>query len=239
MLILACDTSNTTCCAGVYDDGREIAYEVSFEMRTHSETFMPLLHRVMEKAGIRHSDLDAYAICVGPGSFTGIRIGLSAVKGMSAASGVPCIAVSSTEALARSVTNVVHPEERTILVPAFDARNKRVFAGVYSNHDYEVRIEEGAYAADDLADKIALLPDVMKSKLIVLGSGAEAMKDALSGKLGINADYAAGAMIMPVGIDAAARAAVEKTRGTAIQDAAAIKASYCAVSSAERYRKPV
>ena len=46
MLILACDTSNTTCCAGVYDDGREIAYEVSFEMRTHSETFMPLLHRV-------------------------------------------------------------------------------------------------------------------------------------------------------------------------------------------------
>ena len=226
MLILACDTSNTTCCAGVYDDGREIAYEVSFEMRTHSETFMPLLHRVMEKAGIRHSDLDAYAICVGPGSFTGIRIGLSAVKGMSAASGVPCLAVSSTE-------------ERTILVPAFDARNKRVFAGVYSNHDYEVRIEEGAYAADDLADKIALLPDVMKSKLIVLGSGAEAMKEALSGKLGINADYAAGAMIMPVGIDAAARAAVEKTRGTAIQDAAAIKASYCAVSSAERYRKPV
>lgn len=239
MILLACDTSNSTCCAGVYEDGRELAYEVSFETKTHSETFMPLLHRVMEKSGISHSDLDCYAVCVGPGSFTGIRIGLSAVKGMSAASGIPCVAVSSTEALARSVTNVVHPEERTILVPSFDARNKRVFAAAYNNSDYEIRIEEGAFAATELADRLADTEDIMKSKIIVLGSGADSIREALADKLGINADYAPGAMIMPVGIDAAARASIAKTNGAAIVSAAAVKASYCAVSSAERYRKPV
>lgn len=237
MLILACDTSNSTCCAGVYDDGKELAYEMSFEKKTHSETFMPLVHRVMEKSGIKHSELDAYAICVGPGSFTGIRIGLSAVKGMSAASGVPCIAVSSTEALARSVTNVVHPEERTLLLPAFDARNKRVFAAVYDNSGYAVRIKEGAYAASDLADELTDLPDIMKTKIIVLGSGSDAVREALADKLGINADYAPGAMITPSGINAAARAGVDATDGKTIVSAAEIKAAYCAVSSAERYRK--
>ena len=116
MKILVCDTSNQNCSAGVYEDGREIAYELSFETRTHSETFMPLVHRVMEQAKITHKDLDAYAVTVGPGSFTGIRIGLAAVKGMALAAGKPCISVSSTEALARSCENATATSrEETIL----------------------------------------------------------------------------------------------------------------------------
>ena len=102
MKLLVCDTSNTNCSAGIFEDGREICYELSFETKTHSETFMPLVHSVMEKAGIRHEDLDGYAVTVGPGSFTGIRIGLAAVKGMALAADKKCIPVSSTEALARS-----------------------------------------------------------------------------------------------------------------------------------------
>jgi len=77
MKILACDTSNSTCCAGVYEDGKELSYELSLEMKTHSETFMPLVERVLKNANTNCNDLDATAVTVGPGSFTGIRIGIS------------------------------------------------------------------------------------------------------------------------------------------------------------------
>ena len=152
MKILVCDTSNQNASAGVYEDGKEIAYEISFETRTHSETFMPLVHRVMQRAKISHAELDAYAVTVGPGSFTGIRIGLAAVKGMALAAGKPCIAVSSTEALARSCENATATaREETIVVPAIDARNNRVFARAVEDDTLKTLIAENAYDADDLA----------------------------------------------------------------------------------------
>ena len=82
MKILVCDTSNQNASAGIYEDGKEIVYELSFEKRTHSETFMPLVHRVMKLAKMSHSELDAYAVVVGPGSFTGLRIGSATAKGL-------------------------------------------------------------------------------------------------------------------------------------------------------------
>ena len=81
MLILACDTSDSTCCAGLYRDGEELGYELSMERKTHSETFMPLVARVFEKLSLTYDDIDEIAVTVGPGSFTGIRIGLSAILG--------------------------------------------------------------------------------------------------------------------------------------------------------------
>ena len=62
MKLLVCDTSNSNCSAGVFEDGKEICYELSFETKTHSETFMPLVHSVMEKAGVKHEELDGYAV---------------------------------------------------------------------------------------------------------------------------------------------------------------------------------
>ena len=187
MRLLVCDTSNSNCSAGIFEDGKEICYELSFETLTHSETFMPLVHRVMEKAGVKHEDLDGYAVTVGPGSFTGIRIGVAAVKGMALAAGKKCIAVSSTEALARSCENAtMTPKNETLIVPAIDARNNRVFA---------------CAAEDDKAG------------------------------YGLNIYYAPGAAIMPKGVAAAAFA------GKELIDGRDLKASYCAVSQAERLKK--
>lgn len=232
MIILACDTSNSSCCAGVFDNGKPLAYNISTEKRTHAEVFMPLLHDVVIMSGKSHQDIDAYAICVGPGSFTGIRIGISSIKGMSAASDKPCIAVSSTKALAMSVENVVSDPSKTIIIPAFDARNKRVFASVLKNDTYEELVEEGAYEASSLADRIAEIYD--GRKIIVVGNGAEALKEALDSRA-VDAEYADGAIITPIGIDKAARDRIANEGEGVIVNAAEIKASYCAVSSAERY----
>ena len=231
MKILVCDTSNSTCCAGVYEDGREIAYKLSFEKRTHSETFMPLVHEVMSEANITHADLDAYAVTVGPGSFTGVRIGLSAVKAMALAAGKGCIPVSSTEALARSVDNAtVANSTETLIVPAFDARNNRVFAQAAEDDTAKALVKEDAYDADDLVAKILAVPEVIygkRSQIIVVGDGADTMKAAFE-RAGahVNVYYAGGAAILPKGIAQAAFAKGE----AGIISGRDVEASYCAAS---------
>ncbi|MBO4449430.1 MAG: tRNA (adenosine(37)-N6)-threonylcarbamoyltransferase complex dimerization subunit type 1 TsaB [Clostridiales bacterium] len=236
MKILVCDTSNQNASAGIYEDGKEIAYELSFETRTHAETFMPLVHRVMKTAKVSHEDLDAYAVTVGPGSFTGIRIGLAAVKGMALAAGKPCIPVSSTEALARSCENATASSKaETIMVPAIDARNNRVFARVLEDDTLKTLIPENAYDADDLAVRIKNIPEVVygtRRQILVVGSGAEVLKKAFErNKVHINVYCAKGIAITPKGVAAAAFAAPEPV------SARDIKATYCAVSQAERLKK--
>lgn len=231
MKILVCDTSNSTCCAGVYEDGREVAYKLSLEKKTHSETFMPLVHEVMEQAGITHAELDAYAVTVGPGSFTGVRIGLAAVKAMALAAGKGCIPVSSTEALARSVDNVTAArKEDTLIVPAFDARNNRVFAQAMEDDTAKTLVAENAYDADDLVKKILQIPEIIygaRSQILVVGDGADTMKAAFE-RAGahVNVYYARGAAILPKGIAAAAYAKGE----AAVVSGRDIEASYCAAS---------
>ncbi|MBQ5520118.1 MAG: tRNA (adenosine(37)-N6)-threonylcarbamoyltransferase complex dimerization subunit type 1 TsaB [Clostridiales bacterium] len=236
MKLLVCDTSNSNCSAGVFEDGKEICYELSFETKTHSETFMPLVHIVMAKAGVKHEDLDGYAVTVGPGSFTGIRIGVAAVKGMALAAGKKCIAVSSTEALARSCENAtMTPKNETLIVPAIDARNNRVFAQAAEDDTLKALIPEDAYDADALTEKISKIPEVIYGKrrqILVVGSGATVMKKAFEkAGYGLNIYYAPGAAIMPKGVAAAAFA------GKELIDARDLKASYCAVSQAERLKK--
>lgn len=231
MKILVCDTSNSTCCAGVYEDGREVAYKLSLEKKTHSETFMPLVHEVMEQAGITHAELDAYAVTVGPGSFTGVRIGLAAVKAMALAAGKGCIPVSSTEALARSIDNVTAArKEDTLIVPAFDARNNRVFAQAMEDDTAKTLVAENAYDADDLVKKILQIPELIygaRSQILVVGDGADTMKAAFE-RAGahVNIYYARGAAILPKGIAAAAYAKGE----AGIISGRDIEASYCAAS---------
>ena len=236
MRLLVCDTSDKNCSAGIFEDGKEICYELSFESKTHSETFMPLVHRVMERAQMKHEDLDGYAVTVGPGSFTGIRIGVAAVKGMALGANKKCIAVSSTEALARSCDNVtMTPKEETIIVPAFDARNNRVFAQAAMDDTMHNLIPENAYDADELVAKIEKIPELIYGKIrqvIVVGSGANVLKKAFE-KAGsrLNIYYAPGAAIVPKGVARAAFASGE------LIDARDLKASYCAVSQAERLKK--
>ena len=225
MLILACDTSNSTCCAGLYEDGKELMFELSNTGRTHSETFMPIVDKIVKESGKDYKDIDA--VDVGPGSFTGIRIGLSAVKGLCLAMGKPCIPVSSTKALALSVENVTAEEKDSVFIPCFDARNNRVFASVRGGDGYSELIEEGAYDADDLAEKAK--PYIEGKTVFLLGNGADTMQKALEGT-GADIQNAKGCVILPKGV-------YKASEGIEPVSAAGVGAVYCAVSSAERLKK--
>ena len=146
MLILACDTSNSACSACLYEDGRILAQSLLSLGRTHSLTFMPLVHDLMKCSGREYKELDAFACTVGPGSFTGIRIGVSAVKAMAMVAEKPAVAVSSLAALAFPF--FLH--KKALIVAMTDARNRRVFSAAY----YEGRevISENARTIDELME---------------------------------------------------------------------------------------
>ncbi len=103
MRILALDTATSACSAALWHDGRVCARRLVRMERGQSEALMPMVLDVLAEAGCGFSQLDLLAVTVGPGAFTGLRIGLAAARGMALASGIPCLGVTTLEAVAHGV----------------------------------------------------------------------------------------------------------------------------------------
>jgi tRNA threonylcarbamoyladenosine biosynthesis protein TsaB len=126
MLILAIDTALDACAAGVLDTdtGEIIATESQAMKRGHAEALMPLIGRVMKDSGIGFATLDRIAVTTGPGSFTGLRVGLSAARGIALAANKPVVGLSTLAAYAAPVVseNAAHP-----VISVIDARHDHVY----------------------------------------------------------------------------------------------------------------
>jgi tRNA threonylcarbamoyladenosine biosynthesis protein TsaB len=129
MLILAIDTALDACSAAVLDSGASklIAQESQPMKRGHAEALMPLIARVMGEAAIAFAALDRIAVTTGPGSFTGLRVGLSAARGIALAAGKPVVGITTLTAYAAPVVsvNAVQP-----VISAIDARHDHVYVQV-------------------------------------------------------------------------------------------------------------
>ena len=101
MKILGVESSATSASVSVVENGKVIALESSNTGLTHSQTLMPMVKSTLEKADVTINDIDYIAVSNGPGSFTGIRIGVSLVKGLSDPLNKKCVAVSTLEAIAK------------------------------------------------------------------------------------------------------------------------------------------
>src|SRR6476620_744570 len=126
MLILAIDTALDACAAGVLDTdaGHLIARESLSMIRGHAEALMPLIARVIRESGVGFAALDRIAVTTGPGSFTGLRVGLSAARGIGLAAGQPVVGLTTLSAYAAPI--VSENGEHQILV-AIDARHAQVY----------------------------------------------------------------------------------------------------------------
>ncbi len=126
MRVLAIDTALATCAAAVLDgEGGDIrAREAQAMQRGHAEALMPLIARVMQRAGLGFDDLDRIAVTVGPGSFTGLRVGIAAARGIALASGKPVIGVTT---LAAYAAPFVLSDKMRPVVAAVDARHDHVY----------------------------------------------------------------------------------------------------------------
>jgi tRNA threonylcarbamoyladenosine biosynthesis protein TsaB len=133
MLILAIDTALDACAAGVLDTdaGKLIARESEAMKRGHAEALMPLIARVIKASGLGFAALDRIAVTTGPGSFTGLRVGLSAARGIALAAAKPVVGVTTLTAYAAPVVNEggEHP-----VISAIDARHDHVYLQVVAGN---------------------------------------------------------------------------------------------------------
>lgn len=162
MKILAVDTAGKTAGVALLQDGR-LLYEVYLDGGlTHSETLLPLIDNCLKLCGLTCADIDLFGVNAGPGSFTGLRIGLAAVKGLAFPRHTPCAPVSTLEALA-----VGHVGQGTVLC-ALDARRGQVYSAAFDLETHARLLEDDARAAASLADFVKSC----KKPLFFVGDGA-------------------------------------------------------------------
>ena len=176
MLILACDTSGNSCSACLIEDGKIKAESFLSAGLTHSQTFMPMVEEMRKSAAVAYTEIDAFACAVGPGSFTGIRIGVSAIKTMAMLVKKPAVPVSSLKALA----NPFAAMKNTLIISLIDARNRRVFSSGYLNE--KDMIPESAGAVEDLWDMITKIYEKYPkncTSILLCGNAASMYKEEL------------------------------------------------------------
>src|SRR5215469_11183202 len=129
MRVLAIDTALAACAAAVLDTSDGIvASETSPMVRGHAEALMPLIARVMKQSGLTFRDLDRIAVTIGPGSFTGVRVGLAAARGFGVATNVPVVGISTLSVYAAPY---LAGNGKSPVVAAIDARHDHVFLQVF------------------------------------------------------------------------------------------------------------
>ena len=148
MRILAVDTSSRTVSAALMQDGRMEARFWAENGRTHSEALFPCVESVLAGAGVRVDQIDVFAAVTGPGSFTGLRIGVSAVKAMAYARATRTVGIPTLDALAYNLTKY----RCALSVPLIDARNNQVYAAIYGEPGEAVGSEFGGNVSDDSTD---------------------------------------------------------------------------------------
>lgn len=165
MKILAIETSAKSVSAAVVENGVPLASAYQNMGLTHSRTLMPLVDGMLSAAGLRVRDMNLLATANGPGSFTGLRIGVSALKGLAWALEKPCCGVSTLAAMAR---NLAHMEG--LIICAMDARRNQVYNALFLAHDGVLtrQCPDRAIGLAELAEEIKNRPEPK----FVVGDGA-------------------------------------------------------------------
>lgn len=174
-MILGIDSSAITAGCALYKDGKIVAETFLNTSHTHSETLLPMVSTMLESAKLTLSDLDKIAVTTGPGSFTGLRIGISCVKGMCFGADKPCVPVSTLEAIAYNFVQI-----DGIICACMDARCKQVYNALFKSENGVItRIcEDRAISAAALSEELAALDE----RVILAGDGAELMNGFTDGK---------------------------------------------------------
>ena len=171
MKILAVDTSSAICSVAILEDDKLIDKNELDDGKTHSENLMPLLDELLKRNSIDVKEIEMIACTVGPGSFTGIRIGVATIKPIAEVLNIKVASVMSLEALARNVEN------KETIVSLIDARNNQVYAGIFDKN-YNKKEE---YIADDINEVIKVLEKY--ENITFVGNGAILHKELLTNSL--------------------------------------------------------
>ncbi len=229
MIILALESSAVAASAAVCKDGQIISEAFLNIGLTHSQTLLPLAQNALSAANLQIGDVDILAVSSGPGSFTGIRIGVAAAKGMALANNKPCYGISTLEAMAwtASVTDA-------LICPIMDARCMQVYTALFAkNEDCVERItEDDALKIDELSD----LLHKQNRPILLLGDGAEKYYKTLS-ESGLNITLASAAIRHQHASGTALAARARYKNGIDPIESEKLVPCYLRLSQAERERQ--
>jgi tRNA threonylcarbamoyladenosine biosynthesis protein TsaB len=168
MIVLALDTAQNACSVAVLDGDRTLASATEPMQRGHQERLAPMVAEVMVQAGACFDQLDRIGVTVGPGSFTGLRVGLAFAKAMSLALDIPCIGVGTLEALAAGQTGFV--------VSAIDAKRDQIYLQIFQD-GVALTSPEGV----DLGTAAARLTELWSGgAATIIGTGAPLLEGVIA-----------------------------------------------------------
>ncbi len=169
--ILHLETATTNCSVSIAKDGEMLVLkENNAANYSHSEQLHVFIKEALEEASLSFSDLDAVAISKGPGSYTGLRIGVSSAKGLCFSLDIPLISVPTLQSMAHQVD--IKPGE--LVIPVLDARRMEVYSCVYNASYKEVRETRA-----EIIEEASFSEFVSDSKVYIIGSGAEKIRGVL------------------------------------------------------------
>jgi len=169
-IILNIETATTNCSVSIAKDGRMIALkEHNNASYSHSEDLHQFIKETLEEAAISITDLDAIAVSKGPGSYTGLRIGVSAAKGLCFALDIPLIGISTLESMVSQLKL-----QEGVVIPALDARRMEVYSAVFNSNHEQIRETGVEEVQPNIYDKFT-----QQGQVYVIGNGALKCREIL------------------------------------------------------------
>ncbi|RJQ49506.1 MAG: tRNA (adenosine(37)-N6)-threonylcarbamoyltransferase complex dimerization subunit type 1 TsaB [Nitrospiraceae bacterium] len=223
MKILAIETATLAGSIAILDDTTGLVGEVRVDVRiAHAERLMPSLEWLLKTSGVSINDIDVFALSIGPGSFTGLRIGLSTVKGLSYATDKPIVPVPTLDAFARTM-----PFCSRLICPMLDARKNEVYAALY---------RWDGNTCDKILPETVISPaellHLVHEPVVFTGDGARMYREVISEGLQENAFFAPPSKMSP-SASAVAEIAVEQMKQGKIADPVSLTPLYIRRSEAE------
>lgn len=177
MKTLAIDTSNQTLAVAVVDGQEVLGQSQTMAIKNHSTALMPAIDGLMQAVGMAPKELEQIVVAKGPGSYTGLRIGVTTAKTLAQTLNIPLIGVSSLKAVAANCVGVSQ-----VIVPLFDARRQNVYAGAYQWHNgtLETRIKDQHISLSEL---LTQLKAVDGQEVLFVGADTVKFKDMIEAEL--------------------------------------------------------
>ena len=226
MLIFAVDTCSMSSSCAIADENRIIAEFTVNHKKTHSEKIMPQIEAMFKAADITVNDIDAFAAAVGPGSFTGVRIGVAIVKGFSLAANKPCISVSAIEGLSYGARHF-----NGLVVPILDARRNQVYSGIFKSDGRKIK-----RLTPDRAVELSVLLEELKGydeNVIFSGDGVPVFKEEVVRTIGDKAYFVPNPYVYNLASNVA-QIGIEKFENGEITEGGLLVPEYVRLSQAEQ-----
>ena len=181
-LILCLETSTKSCSVALAENGTLVSLKESFDEKySHSENLTVYIEAVLKQANVKISDLCAVAVSKGPGSYTGLRIGVSTAKGLCYALNKPLIAINSLEAMANGYISSLKSQVSSLFCPMIDAKRMEVYCAVYDENMREVFPTSAEIIDENFISKISTPQySVLNTQYYFFGDGAEKCKSIIT-----------------------------------------------------------